>query len=94
MGSRSRLRWIPIPESTDTDSLNDIGATAAAPLVVIGDELGLYETFDKASPLTSGGLAEETDTAERYVREWLRSQAAGGYVINARPVAGFDGLHL
>ncbi|MDS0475020.1 class I SAM-dependent methyltransferase [Natrinema sp. 1APR25-10V2] len=61
-------------------ALNDFGATAHAPLVVIGDELGLYETLADAGPLTSDGLAEETDTAERYVREWLRSQAAGGYV--------------
>ncbi len=61
-------------------ALNDVGATAHAPLVVIGDRLGLYETLADAGPLTSTGLAEETDTAERYVREWLRSQAAGGYV--------------
>ncbi|MGM0605751.1 MAG: class I SAM-dependent methyltransferase [Halobacteriota archaeon] len=61
-------------------ALTDFGATAHAPLVVIGDELGLYETLADAGPLTSIGLAEETDTAERYVREWLRSQAAGGYV--------------
>ncbi|WP_313695820.1 class I SAM-dependent methyltransferase [Halorarum halobium] len=61
-------------------ALSDFGATAHAPLVVIGDELGLYGMLADAGPLTSAGLAEETDTAERYVREWLRSQAAGGYV--------------
>ncbi|MFP4626284.1 MAG: class I SAM-dependent methyltransferase [Natronomonas sp.] len=58
----------------------DFGATAHAPLVVIGDELGLYETLADEGPLTSAGLSEKTDTAERYLREWLRSQAAGGYV--------------
>ena len=61
-------------------ALTDFGATAHAPLVVIGDKLGLYEALADAGPLTSTGLAEQTDTAERYVREWLRSQAAGGYV--------------
>jgi len=61
-------------------ALTDFGATAHAPLVVLGDELGLYEALADAGPLTSEGLAAETDTAERYVREWLRSQAAGGYV--------------
>ena len=61
-------------------ALTDVGATAHAPLVVLGDELGLYEALADAGPLTSTALAEETDTAERYVREWLRSQAAGGYV--------------
>jgi len=61
-------------------ALDDFGATAHAPLVVVGDELGLYEALADAGPLTSTGLAEKTDTTERYVREWLRSQAAGGYV--------------
>lgn len=61
-------------------ALTDFGATFHAALVVIGDRLGLYETLAAAGPLTSAELAERTDTAERYVREWLRAQAAGGYV--------------
>ena len=61
-------------------AVNDFGATLHAPLVVIGDRLGLYAALAEAGPVTSAGLAERTDTAERYVREWLRSQAAGGYV--------------
>lgn len=61
-------------------SLVDLGATVHAALVVIGDELGLYETLDDEGPLTSSELADRTETVERYVREWLRSQAAGGYV--------------
>ncbi|ELY61690.1 class I SAM-dependent methyltransferase [Natronococcus jeotgali] len=61
-------------------SLVDLGATIHAALAVIGDELGLYTALDESGPLTSAEVAEETDTAERYVREWLRAQAAGGYV--------------
>ena len=61
-------------------SLVDLGATVHAALAVIGDELGLYASLDERGPLTSAELAAETDTTERYVREWLRSQAAGGYV--------------
>jgi len=61
-------------------ALNDVGATAHAPLVVIGDELGLYRALADTGPLTSAGLAEKTDTTERYIREWLHAQAAGGYV--------------
>ena len=61
-------------------SLVDLGAAVHAALAVIGDKLGLYRALADAEPLTSAELAEETDTAERYVREWLRSQAAGGYV--------------
>lgn len=68
-----------LQEHLDT-AIRDFGATLHAPLVVIGDKLGLYRALARRGPLTSSELAEETDTAERYVREWLRSQAAGGYV--------------
>ena len=61
-------------------SLVDLGATIHASLAIIGDKLDLYSTLDESGPLSSAELAEETDTAERYIREWLRSQAAGGYV--------------
>jgi SAM-dependent methyltransferase len=71
----------------DTDRLDallgrfvaDLGATAAAANVVIGDRLGLYQAL-AAGAATSTELAERTGTSERYVREWLRGQAAGGYV--------------
>jgi 2-polyprenyl-3-methyl-5-hydroxy-6-metoxy-1,4-benzoquinol methylase len=59
----------------------DFGATLHAGLVVIGESLGLYKALAQAEhPLTSAELAERTGTTERYVREWLCSQAAGGYV--------------
>jgi SAM-dependent methyltransferase len=58
----------------------DLGATMAAPLVVLGDRLGLYRGLAEAGPSTPAGLAARTGTAERYVREWLAAQAAGGYV--------------
>ncbi|NHN59354.1 MULTISPECIES: class I SAM-dependent methyltransferase [Halorussus] len=61
-------------------ALVDFGATFHAALVGIGDELGLYAALADEGPLSSDGLAAATDTDERYVREWLRSQAAGGYV--------------
>lgn len=60
--------------------LDDFGATFHAAMVVIGDKLNLYKTLAEAGPLTSDGLAERTGTTERYVREWLASQVAGGYV--------------
>jgi len=61
-------------------ALDEIGATFHASLVVIGDQLGLYKAMAGAGPLTSVELAERTNTAERYVREWLAAQAASGYV--------------
>jgi SAM-dependent methyltransferase len=60
--------------------VGELGATLNAALVVIGDELGLYKAMDGSGPLTPGELAERTGTNERYVREWLNAQAAGGYV--------------
>jgi SAM-dependent methyltransferase len=60
--------------------VSDLGATMAAGNVVIGDRLGLYRALADAGPLTSTDLATYTGTAERYVREWLRGQAAGGAV--------------
>ena len=60
-------------------AVGDLGATLGAALVVIGDKLGLYKAM-KGGPVTSDELAKKTGTAERYVREWLAAQAAGGYV--------------
>jgi SAM-dependent methyltransferase len=60
--------------------ITELGAAFNAGLVLIGDELGLYRAMADAGPLTSADLADRTGTDERYVREWLAAQAAGGYV--------------
>jgi 2-polyprenyl-3-methyl-5-hydroxy-6-metoxy-1,4-benzoquinol methylase len=59
--------------------VSDLGATIAAGGVVIGHRLGLYRAL-AAGPATPEQLAERTGTTPRYVAEWLRAQAAGGYV--------------
>ena len=61
-------------------AVDEVGATLNTALVVMGDKLGLYRALAGAGPLTPAELADRTDTAERYVREWLNAQAAGGYV--------------
>jgi SAM-dependent methyltransferase len=61
-------------------AVDEVGATLNAALVVMGDKLGLYRALAGAGPLTPAELAARTGTAERYVREWLNAQAAGGYV--------------
>jgi SAM-dependent methyltransferase len=61
-------------------AVGEVGATLNTALVVMGDRLGLYRAMAGAGPLTPADLAERTGTAERYVREWLNAQAAGGYV--------------
>jgi 2-polyprenyl-3-methyl-5-hydroxy-6-metoxy-1,4-benzoquinol methylase len=60
--------------------VNDFGATFHAACVAIGDKLGLYKGLAAGGPQTPAELANRTGTTERYVREWLSSQAAGGYV--------------
>jgi SAM-dependent methyltransferase len=61
-------------------AVDEVGATLNTALVVMGDKLGLYRAMAGAGPLTPAELAERTSTSERYVREWLNAQAAGGYV--------------
>ena len=61
-------------------AVDEVGATLNTALVVMGDRLGLYKALAGAGPLTPAELAGRTGTAERYVREWLNAQAAGGYV--------------
>ena len=75
------------PAPLDMNKLNafigqfvgDLGAAVHAGMVVIGEKLGLYKALATGA-LTSAELAVKTKTDERYVREWLSSQAAGGYV--------------
>jgi hypothetical protein len=59
----------------------DMGAAISGLLLHIGDRLGLYQAMAGAGPITSATLAQRTGTTERYVREWLGNQAAGGYVV-------------
>jgi hypothetical protein len=60
--------------------VTEMGAAANGPLVTIGDKLGLYKSLSESDSLSSIELAAKTDTSERYVREWLATQAASGYI--------------
>jgi len=76
----------PAP-ALDMDKLNnfigkfvtDLGAAVHTGMVVIGEKLGLYKALAEG-PMSSAELAAKTQTDERYLREWLASQAAGGYI--------------
>ena len=59
--------------------VGDFGASLSSALVYIGQKLGLYQAMSDAGPVTPAELAQRTNTNERYVREWLINQAAGGY---------------
>jgi len=60
--------------------VGDMGAAAVAPLVILGDKLGLYKALAADGPLTTEELADQTGTTERYVREWCAAQAGSGYI--------------
>jgi ubiquinone/menaquinone biosynthesis C-methylase UbiE len=59
--------------------VGDLGATIAAGNVVIGHRLGLYKALAEG-PASADQLAAATKTNSRYIAEWLRGQAAGGYI--------------
>src|SRR5262245_55710825 len=61
-------------------TISDLGAAFSGVLVNIGRRLGLYKAMAELGVCTSEQLAQATGIRERYVREWLNNQAAGGYV--------------
>jgi SAM-dependent methyltransferase len=60
--------------------VTDLGGSYHAASAVLGDRLGLYQALERTMPATPEEVAAEARVAERYVREWLAGQAAGGYV--------------
>jgi SAM-dependent methyltransferase len=58
----------------------DAGAAMATPNIIVGDRLGLYRALADTMPATPAQVAAKAGCDERYVREWLCGQAAGGYV--------------
>ncbi len=63
-------------------AVSDLSAGYAGVMVSLRDKLGLYRTMAGAGPLSSREVAARAGCAERYVREWLGSQVAGGYVVH------------
>jgi ubiquinone/menaquinone biosynthesis C-methylase UbiE len=59
--------------------ISDLGATVAAGNIVVGHRLGLFHALARG-PATAAQLAERVGANDRYIAEWLRGQAAGGYV--------------
>jgi SAM-dependent methyltransferase len=59
-------------------AVNEMAAAFSGILILLGDRLGLYKAMTGAGPMTSDDLARKTGMSERYLREWLAAQAAGG----------------
>ena len=67
-------------ESFVMRAIGDLSAGYGGVMVSLGSKLGLYKAMAGAGPLSAAELAARAGCAERYVREWLNAQAAGGYV--------------
>ena len=61
-------------------AVGEMGAAMNAALILVGDKLGIYKAMAGAGPMTSEEIAVKTKTHERYVREWLAAQSAGGFI--------------
>ena len=61
-------------------AVGEMGAAMNAALILVGDKLGIYKAMAGAGPMTSEEIAAKTKTHERYVREWLAAQSAGGFI--------------
>lgn len=77
------------PNETDAfleDLLERAAATMSLFGIYIGDRLGYYDAL-ATEPLTATELAAETDTDERYAREWLEHQTVTGVLSVENPNA-------
>src|SRR5205823_9348383 len=77
----------PLPAPGEVEAfigqvVTDLSATLSGVLVNVGRKLGLYQAMADLGACTSATLAEATSIRERYVRESLANQAAGGYVAD------------
>jgi len=73
---------------------DNLSGMVVSGMIYLGDRLGLYRALQDAGSLTSDELAHKTGLHERWVREWLRGQAAarlldydGGGRFSMSPIA-------
>ena len=59
---------------------NDVAGAVAIMMSYIGDQTGVYQAMDKLGPAKASAIAKEAKVDERYLQEWLASNAARGYV--------------
>jgi len=57
----------------------DLAATSGMLLTLVGVRTGLWDSL-AAGPASASELAARSAASEAYIGEWLRSQAAAGYV--------------
>ena len=70
----------PTPEQFAQRLIGDFTGLASSLMAAIGDRLGLFKALASGGPATATELASQTQTHERYLREWLGAMASTGYV--------------
>ena len=60
--------------------IGDVAGSMGLLMAYMGDQLDLYSALAEICPATSQELADNMGMKERYVREWLSANAAGGYI--------------
>src|SRR6266853_2926172 len=60
--------------------MNDLATTVHGAMTYIGDRLGIFKSMAGAGPMTIAELAAKTSLSERYLKEWLGSMVAAGYI--------------
>lgn len=58
-----------------------LDAGAQAIMISIGHRTGLFDVMAQLPPATSWDIADASELAERYVREWLAVMVTGGIVL-------------
>jgi hypothetical protein len=66
----------------------DVAGAMSVFMAYLGDQAGVFTALDGAGRLTVGQLAEKTGLNPKYLREWLGSVAAAGYVNLHGPEGG------
>jgi SAM-dependent methyltransferase len=87
VGERATAAATPAPQFDEAklhafvmQAMTDLAACSAGFMTNLGHKLGLYRAMAGAGTLTARQVAARAGLSERYTREWLNSQAAGGYV--------------
>ena len=62
--------------------VGDVAAAMSLFMAYIGDQADVYEALDGMGKVTVDELADKTGLNPKYLREWLGSNAAAGYVTH------------
>jgi len=60
--------------------IGDVAGAMGVFMAYLGDQAGVYAALDELGPVTHSELAQKTGINPIYLREWLGSNAAAGYV--------------